>query len=65
MRDLSFLWKRFRWPWRSMFVATLVVGFLFGSFKFFDMAVPWFFHTFVWFIAFLHFFFIGLDKDIS
>jgi len=48
-----------------MFVATLVVGFLFGSFKFFDMAVPWFFHTFVWFIAFLHFFFIGLDKEIS
>ena len=65
MRDLSFLWKRFRWPWHSMLAATLVVGFCFGSLKFFDMAVPWFFHASVWFIAFLHFFLFGLDKEIS
>lgn len=65
MRDLSFLWKRFRWPWRSMLAATLVVSLCFGSLKFFDMAVPWFFHAFFWFIGFLHFFLLGLDKEIS
>lgn len=65
MRDLSFLWKRFRYPWRSMLAATLVASLCFGSLKFFGMAVPWFFHAVVWSIMSLSFFLLGLDKEIS
>ena len=64
MRDLSFLWKWFRWPWRSMLAATLVVLLRFGLLEWLSpMGPPISCYLLVWFFFFSAFLLFRLDAE--